>query len=125
MNAQLMVSLICAVLGSGGFTAVITYVLASRKERKIAAQQQAEERKRNEEKDNKDHEAMREAIMLLMLGELQTWCRNIINAQYRTLYETAQLVKAYNCYKALGGDGWADKLFDDAMKQPLVDSKCN
>lgn len=121
MNAQLIVSLICAILGSGGFTAVVTYVLASRKERKIAEKQRIEDRKNAEEKESRDYAAMREALMLLMLGELQSWCRNIINAQYRTLEETAQLVKAYNCYKALGGDGWADKLFDDAMKQPLTE----
>lgn len=121
MNAQLVVSLICAILGSGGFTAVITYVLASRKERKIAEEQRAKERKESEEKENHDYAAMREALMLLMLGELQSWCRNIVNTQHRTLEETAQLVRAYNCYKALGGDGWADKLFDDAMKQPLIE----
>ena len=121
MNAQLIVSLICAILGSGGFTAVVTYVLASRKERQIAEKRRIEDRKNAEEKESRDYAAMREALMLLMLGELQSWCRNIINAQCRTLDETAQLVKAYNCYKALGGDGWADKLFDDAMKQPLIE----
>lgn len=121
MNAQLIVSLVCAVLGSGGFTAVITYVLASRKERKEAAKQRKEEIEKLAKRNDEDRAAMREALMLLTLGELENWCRNIVNAQHRTLEETARLVKAYNCYKALGGDGWADKLFEDAMRQPLID----
>lgn len=121
MTPQLWVTLICAIVGSGGFTAIITYVLTSQKERKTAERQRKEEKEESKKKEEQEYQAIREAIMLLMLGELQNWCRNIINAQYRTLDETSQLVKAYNCYKALGGDGWADKLFEDAMKQPLTE----
>lgn len=119
MNTQLWITLICAVIGSGGFTATITYLLASHKERKIAAKQLNDERKKAAEKNSTLFEAMREALMMLMLGELQVWCKAIATAGHRTMDETAQLVKAYNCYKALGGDGWADKLFEDAMNQPL------
>lgn len=104
------ITLICAVLGSGGFTALVTYLLTARKDRKKEAQ-----------KNEWRVQAVIDAVMMLALSDLQTRCRTIIAAKGRTALETKQLFKLRTVYKALGGDGWADDLFYCAMKQPILE----
>lgn len=110
MTPQLWVTLICAVLGSGGVTAITTYILTERKERKAVSGAHIARQK-----------AIGEAVMMLVLSELQTRCRRIINAGKRTTIESKQLIKLREAYKALGGDGWADDLYEGAMEQPITE----
>lgn len=110
MTTQLWVTLIVAIIGSGGFTAFITYILTERKERKAASGAHMARQ-----------QAIGEAVMMLVLSELQIRCRTIISAKHRCTVESKQLIKLRNCYKALGGDGWADDLYNSAMEQPLVE----
>lgn len=111
MTPQLWVTLICAVLGSGGVTAIITYILTERKERKVVSSAHIARQK-----------AIGEAVMLLVLSELQARCMRIINAGKRTAIESKQLIKFREAYKANGGDGWADDLYEAAMEQPIVEN---
>lgn len=111
MTPQLWVTLICAILGSGGVTAIVTYILTERKERKVASGAHIARQK-----------AIGEAVMMLVLSELQTRCRRIICARERTTIESKQLIKLREAYKALGGDGWADDLYECAMEQPITEN---
>lgn len=112
MTPQLWVTIIAAIVGSGGFTALITYLLTAAKERKAASGLQDARAK-----------AIGEAVMMLVLSELQTRCRRIISAGERTTIESKQLIKLRNIYKSLGGDGWADDLYEGAMEQPLTEAE--
>ncbi|MBQ9377112.1 MAG: hypothetical protein IJU05_04855 [Schwartzia sp.] len=112
MTAQLWITLVCAVIGSGGFTALVTYMLTSRREHKAKAAINVQQDK-----------AMRDAVMMLVLSELQARCRSIIAAGRRTTVETKQLFKLRSIYKALGGDGWADELYNAAMETPLIEKE--
>ena len=113
MNADLWVTLISAVLGSGALTAVITAAITAHSERKKAAAQvsAAEARVASAE---------RQALMMLTLDSLQARCRAIIATGSRTQTDTQQIIIQHDVYKALKGHGWADALFTSAMELPLV-----
>lgn len=108
MTAQLWITLAAAVLGSGGLTAIITYFLTERTERK----------KRTAANASRET-AMCDAVMLLTLDSLQERCRRVIDRDGRTDAETQQIIRQYSTYKALNGDGWADELYSAAIKTPL------
>lgn len=113
MTANLWVTLISAVLGSGALTAVITAAITAHSERKKAAAQvsAAEARVASAE---------RQALMMLTLDSLQARCRAIIVKGSRTQTDTQQIIIQHDIYKALNGDGWADALFTSAMELPIV-----
>lgn len=108
MAGELWIALIAAIISSGSLTALTTYALASRRNRKKTSESNAALLR-----------AYCEAVRFLMLRSLQHQCRIIIEKHFRTLEETEQLEKQYECLKAIGGDGWGDSLYMTALGQPI------
>lgn len=108
MTSELWAALIAAIIGSGSFTALTTYILTSHRSRKKTA-----------EGNIALSQAYCDAVKFLMLRSLQEQCRMIIEKRFRTLEETEQLGRQYECLKAIGGDSWGDSLYKAALGQPI------
>lgn len=109
MTVQNWITLAAAILGSGGLTAIVTYFLTERSERK-----------RKIKADNAREAAMCDALMFLTLDSLQERCRSIVSRGRRTEAETQQIILRYRTYKGLHGNGWADELYNAVMQTPLI-----
>ena len=56
---------------------------------------------------------------ILLLGAIEQLSDKIISQGYRTQMQTLRLTEAKDQYKKLDGDGYADALMADALRQPL------
>lgn len=63
----------------------------------------------------------RKTQQILLLGAIEQLSDKIIRQQYRTHMQTLRLTEARDQYKKLDGDGYADALVEEAMKQPMKD----
>lgn len=61
----------------------------------------------------------RKTDQILLLDAIERLSDKVIAQDYRTHNQTQRLQEAYNQYKKLGGDGYADSLLADAMAKPL------
>ncbi len=61
----------------------------------------------------------RKTDQILLLEAIERQSRQIVGQGYRTLNQTQRIQEAYQQYKKLGGDGYADSLLADAMAMPL------
>lgn len=61
----------------------------------------------------------RKTDQILLLDAIERLSDKVIAQDYRTHNQTQRLQEAYNQYKKLGGDGYADSLLADAMRMPL------
>lgn len=56
---------------------------------------------------------------ILLLGAIEQICDKILSQGFRTQMQTLRLTEAKDQYKKLDGDGYADALMADALRQPL------
>lgn len=61
----------------------------------------------------------RKTDQILLLEAIERQADKVLAQGYRTHNQTQRLQEAYNQYKKLGGDGYADSLLADAMRMPL------
>lgn len=61
----------------------------------------------------------RKTDQILLLEAIERLSDKVLAQGYRTHNQTQRLQEAYNQYKKLGGDGYADSLLADAMRMPL------
>lgn len=87
-----IISIVCAILGSGTITSVVTLLLT-----------------RYFTKKDKESVETR-ATMYNLLVNLQNEARRIVSVGYISRLEYNQFKDMYKCYKDLGGDGYADEL---------------
>lgn len=90
--ATVIVPCVVAVLGSGAFSSVVTLWL-----------------NRYYSKQDKDS-AETKATMYNLLTNLQNEARRIVALGYISRLEYNQFKDMYQCYKDMGGDGYADEL---------------
>ena len=58
-------------------------------------------------------------MQILLLEAIERQSDKIVAQGFRTKNQTQRIQEAYNQYKKLGGDGYADSLLTDAMAMPL------
>lgn len=85
---EFIVTILSCVLGSGTITAVVTWLLT-----------------RIDKKG-----ALNNAVRMSLLINLQGFGKEIVNRGYCSSLEYNQFCDAYEAYKALDGDGYADSL---------------
>lgn len=56
---------------------------------------------------------------ILLLDAIERLSDKVVVQKYRTHNQTQRLQEAYAQYKKIGGDGYADALLADAMKEPI------
>jgi ABC-type uncharacterized transport system permease subunit len=61
----------------------------------------------------------RKTDQILLLEAIERQTDKIVAQGYRTHIQTQRIQEAYQQYKKLGGDGYADSLLADAMRMPL------
>lgn len=61
----------------------------------------------------------RKTDQILLLEAIERQSKDMVKQGYRTLIQTQRIQEAYQQYKKLGGDGYADSLLADAMRMPL------
>lgn len=93
-TAEIIATIVCSVIGSGTLTAFVTYFLARL------------------DKNN----ALRDGVRMSLLINLQSFGEKIINRGYCTSLEYRQFCEAYEAYKKLDGDGYADSLKESIEK---------
>lgn len=103
MNVEFLVTLICATLASGGLWSLILYKI----------------QRRDSKSDN---------LTKLMLGlayrEIVQLCMEYTHRGSVTKDEYEDLIKyLYSPYKALGGDGTAEKMIGEVQKLPIRQEK--
>ena len=62
----------------------------------------------------------RKTFQILLLASMEQVCDKIISQGYRTSIQTLRLSEAKEQYKKLGGDGYADAMYAEAMATPLL-----
>lgn len=63
----------------------------------------------------------RKTSQILLLGAIEAIADKMIAQGHRSKMQTLRLQEAYQQYKKLGGDGYADSMMTEAMKLPLKD----
>ena len=63
----------------------------------------------------------RKTDQILLLEAIERQSDKVVGQSFRTHNQTQRLQEAYQQYKKLGGDGYADSLLNDAMKMPCRD----
>lgn len=111
------------IIGSAGFAALVSAVVSviatsitraqDRKEREIEKQERAAER----EKEKGD--VMKQAICLILLRNLQSFAADLLEKEAVEQRDLEQFDEMYNTYKALDGDGFADRWRADVYKKPI------
>lgn len=91
-------ALIVAVLGSGVITCILNFVFDLIKEKK--------------RKKTKDEENTERALRMTMLYILKQSAEKYIADEEIGVKDLASFNETFNCYKDLGGDGWADEVHD-------------
>lgn len=61
----------------------------------------------------------RKTDQILLLEAIERQSKDMVKQGYRTLIQTQRIQEAYQQYKKIGGDGYADSLLADAMRMPL------
>lgn len=65
------------------------------------------------EAKNEKRDGVRAAILFCLLGEFERYCYHLeANGDRPTAAEYDRVQEMYNLYKTLGGDGYADSLFN-------------
>ena len=101
------------ILSSAGFSALVSAVVSA-----IANAIQRKQDKR--EKDDEKAEIRNKAISQILLRQVQTFGEEILTEEAVTSEEYKQFEEMFNTYKALGGNGYADKLHDEIKRRPLM-----
>ena len=89
-NYQIVIAILGSSLLTTVFTKVFDYVVAAKKIRQI-----------------------------LLLTALEQLCDKILRQGYRTQVQTLRINDIKEQYKKIGGDGYADSMFADAVAKPL------
>lgn len=88
VTSEIVTTIICSVLGSGVVSTLVTWLLS------------------RVDKNN----ALRDGVRMSLLINLQNFGEKIVNKGYCTHLEYRQFCDAYDAYKKLDGDGYADSL---------------
>ncbi len=100
-------ALITSAFSSGVVGAVVAHVI------KKADDKRAETKENDEKQEN-----MEEGIKLLMLDSIILHGRIFIADGQISKTEYDIFKSKYDCYKKLGGDGWADSVFNQVTNLP-------
>ena len=64
----------------------------------------------------------KKTTQILLLSSMEQLCDKIISQGYRTSMQTLRLSEIRDQYKKVGGDGYADAMYNEAMSKPLLNS---
>lgn len=101
------------VLSSGAFSALISSSIAAFS----AYLQRKQERK---DKADEKTDIRNQAISQILLRQIQTFGNEIIKDDSVSAEEFRQFEEMFQTYKALGGNGYADKLHEEIKRRPLT-----
>lgn len=94
----MILTIICAVIGSGALSTVISAVIAAATRRR--------------DKDD--------AVMLLLYHAIKNECKDYISAGEIDSDEIEVLIKMHETYHKRGGNGYLDKLMSECKQLPVV-----
>ena len=83
---------------------------------------QKNEARKAEERANQD-KAMRDAMCSILRTDIFRICLKAESRGYIPLYDVENLSKMLPCYKALGGNGTAERLCEQALNLPHTDKE--
>lgn len=100
------------ILSSAGFSALVSAI--------VSAVANAIQRKQDRKaKADEKTEIRNQAISQILLRQIQSFGEEILTEGSVTSEEFKQFDEMFNTYKALGGNGYADKLHDEIKGRPL------
>lgn len=100
MDAEMLVAVIIAVFGSGGFWALVQYIIETR---------------------NKKRNAETKALMALLHDRVYSLCREYLDRGSCTTDEYVNLLYLYDPYVKMGGNGTAKRLKEAVDKLEIND----
>ena len=101
------------ILSSGAFSALISSLIAA-----ISAHVQRKQEKKDKAEEKTD--VRNQAISQILLRQIQTFGGELIRDDSVTAEEYRQFEEMFQTYKALGGNGYADKLHEEIRRRPLT-----
>ena len=100
-----MKDIIIAIIGSGVLSGLLATIVST------------VNTNRQKQKDNTAK--LEEGLRLILLSTLKRDGREALSQGSLSKEDYEALCASYNAYKALGGDGWADKIFGQNKKLPV------
>lgn len=107
MSSEIVTGIVIAIFGSTGFWAVVQLLIQNRMEKKKA------------EVEKKTDTRLNDMVLGLGYDRLIHQCHKYLERGYITVDELEDLTKyLYNPYRALGGNGTAELLFNKVSDLP-------
>lgn len=107
-----MKDIILAIIGSGAFSGAVAAIIST-----ISSNRQ---RKKEQKEDTKKLEV---GLRLILLSTLKRDGKESITKGSISKEDYEAFLASYNAYKALDGDGWADKVLKQVSELPVdIDS---
>jgi len=105
---DILIAIISSGLLSGALAALISSLstIKTRKEMKKFA-------------DNYNAQQLTEGLKLILLSTLKRDGKDALDKKRIGKSDYEAFLASYNAYKALGGDGWADKVHDQVKNLPV------
>lgn len=105
---EIVIAIISSGLFSGGMAALISLISNVRTRKEM-----------QEFSKNYNAKQLQEGLKLLLLSSLKRDGKDAINQGSISKTDYEAFLASYNAYKALEGDGWADKVFDQVKQLPV------
>lgn len=104
-----MMEIILAILGSGAFSGLLATVISTINT--------------NKQKKKDDTKKLEVGLRLILLSTLKRDGNDLITKGSVSKEDYEAFLASYNAYKALEGDGWADKVLKQVSELPVnIDS---
>ena len=100
-----MKDIILAIIGSGMFSGVVATVISTINS--------------NKQKKKDDTKKLEVGLRLILLSTLKRDGNDLINSGKLSKEDYEAFLASYNAYKALDGDGWADKVLKQVSELPV------
>lgn len=105
--------LLTIVLSSGAFSALISAIIS-------AVSTYIQRKQDRKEMADEKTDVRNQAISQILLRQIQTFGGELIRDDSVTAEEYRQFEEMFQTYKALGGNGYADKLHEEIRRRPLT-----
>jgi hypothetical protein len=100
-----MEGIVLAIIGSGMFSGVLATLISTINS--------------NKQKKKENTEKLEVGLRLILLSTLKRDGNDLINKGSISKEDYEAFLASYNAYKALDGDGWADKVLKQVSELPV------
>lgn len=108
--------IVLAIIGSGAFSGLLATIISTINTNK-------QKKKENAEKLEVDTKKLEVGLRLILLSTLKRDGNDLITKGNISKEDYEAFLASYNAYKALDGDGWADKVLKQVSELPVnIDS---